>query len=241
MSHILFISDLHLSSQTPELLQQFRRFLRQQVAKAEALYILGDLFDAWIGDDDPSAYATEVKSWLLQASQTTTIYFQHGNRDFLLGKQFAEEAGIILLAEEHVIKIGTDPVLLLHGDQLCTDDTDYQQARKLFRSPEFITQVMSMSIPDRIEKARQIRQMSGEAILTKAADIMDVNHSATEAMMLKHGVQKLIHGHTHRPDTHHFILNGKPAQRLVLADWKNTGSYAINTDSEKMLPKTMPV
>lgn len=241
MPHILFISDLHLSPQTPELLQQFQRFLRQQLPAAEAVYILGDLFDAWIGDDDPSAFATEIKSWLHQASTHTPLYFQHGNRDFLLGSDFAAEAGMNLLPEAQVIQVAGQSVLLLHGDQLCTDDVDYQRARTLFRSPEFFAQAMQMSIPERIEKAKQIRQMSGEATQMKSAQIMDVNQTAVEAIMVKHGVQQLIHGHTHRPDTHNFTLKGKPAQRHVLADWKNTGSYALRMDLNRFTPQSVPV
>ncbi|WP_456407953.1 UDP-2,3-diacylglucosamine diphosphatase, partial [Thiolapillus sp.] len=221
MSHILFISDLHLSPATPELVRQFQHFLSGDAVKtADALYILGDLFDAWIGDDDPSPFATQIRDLLQEASRHTRLYFQHGNRDFLLGEDFSHAASMKLLPEEHVIQIAGQPVLLLHGDQLCTDDTDYQRARALFRSPEFRTQAMAMSIPERIKKAAEIRQMSGEAKALKPSDIMDVNQQAVEAMMRKHGVQRLIHGHTHRPQTHRFDLDGQPAERFVLADWQ---------------------
>lgn len=237
MPHLLFISDLHLSPATPELIQQFQRFLSgDAVATADALYILGDLFDAWIGDDDPSPFAAQIRELLQQAGRHTRLYFQHGNRDFLLGEAFTHAANMQLLPEEHVIEISRQPVLLLHGDQLCTDDTDYQQARKLIRSPAFRAQAMAMSIPRRMEKAAEIRRMSGEAKAVKSSDIMDVNQQAVEAMMRRHGVQRLIHGHTHRPQTHRFDLDGQPAQRTVLADWRATGSSAlrVETDSGKM-------
>jgi UDP-2,3-diacylglucosamine hydrolase len=242
MSHILFISDLHLSPATPELVQQFRRFLSgDAVETADALYILGDLFDAWIGDDDPSPFAAQIREQLQEASRHTRLYFQHGNRDFLLGEDFAHAANMTLLPEEHVIQIAGQPILLLHGDQLCTDDTDYQQARKLFRSPEFKAQTMAMSIPERIKKAAEIRQMSGEAKAVKSSDIMDVNQQAVEAMMRKHSVQRLIHGHTHRPDIHRFQLNGQPAERIVLAEWKASGSSTLHIDAEAGQTQTIVV
>ena len=202
MPHIFFISDLHLSPQTPEIQQQFQRFLRELAPEAEAVYILGDLFDAWIGDDDPSPFAAEIKHGLHEAGAQTALYFQHGNRDFLLGKDFAQAANMTLLLEEQVIEVAGRRLLLLHGDQLCTDDTDYQQARKLLRSGGFHDQIMAMSIPERLQKAAEIRRMSGEAIAMKNADIMDVNQQAVENMMRKHAVHRLIHGHTHRPGDH---------------------------------------
>ncbi len=242
MSHILFIADLHLSPHTPEILQQFQHFLSGNTLRtADALYILGDLFDAWIGDDDPSPFAAQVRESLQDAGQHTRLYFQHGNRDFLLGEGFANTANLSLLPEEHVTDIAGQPVLLLHGDQLCTDDKDYQQARRLFRSPEFKTQAMAMSIPERIQKAAEIRRMSGEAKATKSSDIMDVNQQAVDAMMLKHGVQTLIHGHTHRPDIHRFRLDGQPAKRIVLADWKASGSSALQIDTESGQTQTIAV
>jgi len=233
MSYILFISDLHLSPDTPAILQQFQRFLASEtVRNADALYILGDLFDAWIGDDDPSPFAAQVRNLLKQAGQHTRLFFQHGNRDFLLGEDFARAASMELLPEEHVLQIAGKPVLLLHGDQLCTDDRDYQQARKLFRSPAFQAQAMAMSIPERIQKAAEIRQMSGEAKAVKSSDIMDVNQQSVEAMMKKHGAQQLIHGHTHRPDTHHFQLDDQPAERIVLADWAADAAHALAIDTD---------
>ncbi|WP_456378555.1 UDP-2,3-diacylglucosamine diphosphatase [Thiolapillus sp.] len=232
MPHILFISDLHLSPNTPVLQQQFQQFLSSDtVRNADALYILGDLFDAWIGDDDPSAFASQVRDLLRQTGRHTRLFFQHGNRDFLLGEDFARAANLTLLPEEQVIKIVGEPVLLLHGDQLCTDDKDYQQARKLFRSPEFRAQTLAMSIPQRIEKAAEIRRISGEAIAMKSAAIMDVNQQAVETMMLKHGVKRLIHGHTHRPSIHALALDGERAERIVLADWRIQGSSTLQVDT----------
>ena len=233
MPHILFISDLHLSPNTPEMVQQFKHFLSgDAVMAADALYVLGDLFDAWIGDDDPSPFAAHIRSLLQEAGQHTRLFFQHGNRDFLLGEDYARAANLTLLPEEHVIQIAGKPVLLLHGDQLCTDDKGYQQARKLFRSPQFMAQALAMSIPERIRKAAEIRRMSGEATAAKPANIMDVNQQAVEDMMRKHGVRRLIHGHTHRPASHKFKLDGQPAERIVLSDWGADRSSALQIDNQ---------
>ncbi len=232
VSKILFISDLHLSPKTPEILEQFRCFLEQTAPLAQSVYILGDLFDAWIGDDDPSPFAARVRQMLHNASRRTSLFFQHGNRDFLLGETFCRAAGLELLPEEHVVQIGGKPILLLHGDQLCTDDKDYQQARKLFRSPQFKAQALALSIPERIRKAEEIRQLSGEATAEKPADIMDVNQQAVEDMMRKHGVLRLVHGHTHRPASHQFQLAGQAAERIVLSDWRADGSTVLHMDEQ---------
>jgi len=237
MSRLLFISDLHLSPNTPELNEQFRGFLRGPARDADALYILGDLFDAWIGDDDPSPFASQLKDKLAALTRHTPVFIQHGNRDFLLGHRFAEETGITLLPEEFVLQTPAGPVLLTHGDLLCTDDTDYQQARKLLRSPAFKIQAMSMSIPERLEKAAEMRRMSGEALAAKAENITDVNQQAVEETMRRHDVRWMIHGHTHRPGVHEFTLDGHPARRVVLADWKKEGSFAMALDDNGKLDR----
>ena len=237
MSRSLFISDLHLSPQTPELNAQFRRFLQSAAMEADALYILGDLFDAWIGDDDPSPFARQVKDELAALTRHRPVFIQHGNRDFLLGDSFAKETGITLLPEEFVLQTPAGPVLLTHGDQLCTDDTDYQQARKLLRSPTFRAQALSMSIPERMEKAAEMRRMSGEAQAAKAENITDVNQQAVEEAMRRNQVHWMIHGHTHRPAVHEFTLDGHPARRVVLADWKKEGSFAMAMDDKGKLER----
>jgi UDP-2,3-diacylglucosamine hydrolase len=241
MSKFLFISDLHLSPQTPELNHQFRKFLAGHARTADALYILGDLFDAWIGDDDPSPFAADIKRQLAGFSRHIPVYYLHGNRDFLIGKDFAGEAGMALLPEEYVLETGSGPWLLLHGDQLCTDDRDYQQARQLFRSEAFKAQAMTMSIPQRIEKAAEIRRMSGEAKAAKAENIMDVNQAAVEESMRRHRLHHMIHGHTHRPARHDFTLDGQPARRVVLADWKEEGSSALQMDSNSGKLENLPI
>jgi UDP-2,3-diacylglucosamine hydrolase len=230
MPPVLFISDLHLSPKTPELNQQFRRFLQGPARTAHSLYILGDLFDAWIGDDDPSPFAAEVRQLLAEITAHIPVYFQHGNRDFLLGDAFARETGIRLLPEEHVLETPFSPWVLLHGDQLCTDDREYQQARKICRSEAFKAQAMAMDIPQRMAKAAEIRRLSGEATAAKAENIMDVNQDAVEATMRRHGVRHMIHGHTHRPAQHEFSLDGQAARRAVLADWQSQGSFALGLD-----------
>lgn len=241
MPKVLFISDLHLSPKTPEILQQFSCFLEQTAPQAGAVYILGDLFDAWIGDDDPSPFAAHVRDMLQQASRHTRLFFQHGNRDFLVGEAFSRAANLSLLPEEHVIEIAGKPVLLLHGDQLCTDDKDYQQARKLFRSPEFYAQIMALSIPERIRKAVEIRQMSSEATTAKPSNIMDVNQQAVERTMKRHGVQRLLHGHTHRPASHQFRFDGQPAERIVLSDWRaDRSAAALQIDDKTGIAEAIP-
>ncbi|WP_457676434.1 UDP-2,3-diacylglucosamine diphosphatase [Thiolapillus sp.] len=241
MARLLFISDLHLSPNTPELNQRFRGFLRGPAREAEALYILGDLFDAWIGDDDPSSFASQVKEQLAALTADTPVFFQQGNRDFLLGETFARETGVTLLPEEHVLHTPAGPWLLLHGDQLCTDDREYQQARKLLRSEAFLKQAMAMSIPRRREKAAEMRRMSGEATAAKAENIMDVNQQAVEETLLRHGLRQMIHGHTHRPATHEFLLDGQPARRVVLADWKKDAAFALSLDSRNGGLESLPI
>lgn len=221
MQPLLFISDLHLSAQKPLLLERFRALLEGPAREVGALYILGDLFDAWVGDDDPSPFAEEVRQLLRRFTGEVPAYLQHGNRDFLLGERFAGETGIELLPEEISITIAGEAVLLLHGDQLCSDDLEYQQARKTLRDPAFIREFLSRSIPERLQLAAEYRRLSGEAVSTKAADIMDVNQDAVERTMRKHGVRTLIHGHTHRPAMHEFELDGQPARRIVLPDWRD--------------------
>ena len=239
----LLISDLHLHPGAPEVSEGFLRWLEARADDCEALYILGDLFEAWIGDDlldlvgvDPTGnadLATRVARALKQlADNGTTLYLMHGNRDFLLGSRFAEAAGATLLPDPSVVPLGGEPVLLMHGDSLCTRDDAYQAFRGQARDPQWQAQVLSMPLQERIALARQLREQSGEATSNKAEDIMDVTPEEVVKVMTEQGVTTLIHGHTHRPAMHGLEVNGQPARRLVLGDWQPGQGWEVRVDDE---------
>ena len=225
MSCTLFISDLHLDADRPASTQLFTGFLAGRAVDADALYILGDLFEAWVGDDDDSPLARTVCDALRGCVSTgTAIYLMHGNRDFLLGKRFAEQSGCSLLPDPSVIDLYGKPVLLMHGDMLCTDDTDYQAWRRRVRNPQWQQMFLSQSLIERRQQARQLRAASAQEKQQKPAAIMDVSPQAVLRSMSEHGVTQLIHGHTHRPGIHEISINDLPAQRLVPGDWYENGS-----------------
>lgn len=223
----LFISDLHLSQDRPEITQLFLRFLQGPARQAEALYILGDLFEVWLGDDmvlpDYQTAITELKT----LSQTVPLYIMHGNRDFLMREGFEAMTGSRLLGEEVVIDLYGVTTLLMHGDTLCTDDLAYQQFRAMVRNPQWQTELLTRTPAERLELARKYREISKTETQGKEAAIMDVNQGSVEQAMRKHHVQQLIHGHTHRPAMHEFKLNGQVAKRIVLADWYQTGGMLV--------------
>jgi len=221
----LFISDLHLDNSRPETTALLLRFLEQEAAQAEALYILGDLFEYWLGDDAPSECSLTVANTLAALCQKgVDCFFQHGNRDFLLRDNYATPAGMTLLPEEHVVDLYGERVLLMHGDSLCTDDEEYQQFRTHVRDPGWQQDFLALSPDERQQVARQARDASAAHKGEKAMDIMDVNHGAVISRFERHGVQRLIHGHTHRPAVHDLAANGQEAQRIVLGDWYTRGS-----------------
>ncbi|MCW8882084.1 MAG: UDP-2,3-diacylglucosamine diphosphatase [Sedimenticola sp.] len=223
----LIISDLHLSGSRPATIDLFLRFLREQTSDAEHLYILGDLFDAWIGDDDTTPPVPQIIEGLATlTNQGCKLSVMHGNRDFLLGEKFVAATGCSLLPDPFVVDFNGTATLLMHGDLLCSDDQEYLQARKLLRSTAFIEDFLSRSIQERRELAVQYRKRSGEVISLKSADIMDVNQETVEEYMRNSGVIQLIHGHTHRPAMHQFSLDGQHARRYVLEDWHDdSGAY----------------
>jgi len=235
MSDTLIISDLHLSQHRPDTVALFLHFLRERACGAGELYILGDLFDAWIGDDNILPPVPEVVQALRQLTDGgCKLSVMHGNRDFLLGSDFARATGGKLLPDPFVADLGGETTLLMHGDLLCTDDLEYQQARKLLRSPEFIRDFVSRTIEERVQLAAEYRRRSGEVVSLKSADIMDVNQQTVERYMREYQVRRLIHGHTHRPALHEFQLDGTPAQRYVLEDWhEQTGSY-LRVDNQSI-------
>ncbi|MDH3526390.1 MAG: UDP-2,3-diacylglucosamine diphosphatase [Gammaproteobacteria bacterium] len=225
MACTLFISDLHLDPQRPEITRLFLDFLEQRGRSAERLYILGDLFEAWVGDDDDSTLAGAVCTGLGDCARSgTAVYIMHGNRDFLLGKVFTATCGCTLLTDPSAIDLYGQATLLMHGDLLCTDDTEYQAFRAMVRESQWQQAFLAKPLAERRQIAMQLRETSIERTQGKPESIMDVNQQSVVDTMERHAVQRLIHGHTHRPAVHDLTVNGKPAQRLVLGDWYEQGS-----------------
>ena len=221
----LFVSDLHLEADRPEIADQFLRFLESEAIQAEALYILGDLFEAWVGDDDPNEHYQWVKQALRKLTRKgVPVYFMHGNRDFMIGEDFATETGVTILSDPDVRDIHGHRVLLSHGDAYCTDDIEYQAVRKMTRDPQWQAMMRQKSLQERLAFAAQARQASLARGGTLSEEIMDVNADAIDAAMREAGVTIMLHGHTHRPAVHEITVNGEAAQRIVLGDWYDHGS-----------------
>ena len=221
----LFISDLHLDDTRPETTALLQNFLDNETSHADALYILGDLFEFWIGDDVPSKCSIEVAAALSRlADKGLPCYFMHGNRDFLLKEVYAKSAGMTLLPEEHVIELYGDRVLLMHGDSMCTDDLPYQQFRATVRNPAWQQDFLARPPQERLQIALQARDASAEHKGNVEMAIMDVNPGEVVATFERHEVLRMIHGHTHRPATHDLEVNGQAAQRIVLGDWYTQAS-----------------
>ena len=229
-----FISDTHLDDKRPETTDLFLNTLENRVKGADALYLLGDIFEYWIGDDAVGETANEVARISRSlADQGTKIYFQHGNRDFLLGETYAHYAGWSLIPDPYEIDLYGTPVLLMHGDSLCTDDIAYQAFRQQVRNPVWQKTFLSHSIAERINMAQQARAESKEHTASADTSIMDVNHEAVIEIFSKHQLATLIHGHTHRPATHSLAIEGKPFKRIVLGDWYTEG-WLIQADKQTL-------
>jgi UDP-2,3-diacylglucosamine hydrolase len=221
----LFISDLHLDAGHPAATQLFLQLLGGRARHADALYILGDLFEAWIGDDDDSPLGEDVCDALKACTASgVPVFIMHGNRDFLLGEHFMSRSGATLLDDPAIIDLYGQPVLLTHGDLLCTDDTPYQAFRHQVRDPRWQQDFLSRPLAERRRLAAEMRDASHAAKDHKPQAIMDVSVPAVSGMMRHHGVQRLIHGHTHRPAIHEFDMDGATALRMVLGDWYTSGS-----------------
>jgi len=236
VSRALFISDLHLSAERPDTNEQFFRFLNEEARRADALYILGDLFEYWVGDDeltdragDPLA-AEVVRGLRKLSDDDVKVALMHGNRDFLIAKDFCKVAGALLLEDPTIVKFGKSPTLLMHGDTLCTDDHDYQKWRRTARSEEWQRDFLSKNLSERHKAIGQLREKSKEVIAAKPADIMDVNQTAVKDAFRKHRVRRLIHGHTHRPARHEVEVDGAKCERWVLPDWYGPGGYLALDD-----------
>lgn len=229
----LYISDLHLSEERPEANERFFRFVEGDAAGVDALYVLGDLFEYWIGDEDlESAFNAVVVGFFRRlADGGTKLYFMHGNRDFLVGERFAGATGAKLLADPSVV----DDVLLMHGDTLCTDDLDYQNWRRTARDPGWQRAFLAKSLAERRGVVHGLREKSKEVIGAKPADIMDVNESAVRDALRRHGVTRLVHGHTHRPGLHRMEVDGRRCERWVLPDWYGKGGYLEIADGKPRL------
>lgn len=232
----LFISDLHLDPSRPEITDLFLRFLREQAPGADALYILGDLVEAWVGDDDDAELPKRIaRATSAVRDADVPVYFIVGNRDFLMGEAFAARAGFTLIEDGAVHDLYGTPTLLMHGDVLCTDDVAYQQLRRQLRSPEWKAQVLAMPLEARRTLAAKARAESRAYTSSAQETLMDVNPDAVAQAMRHAGVTHLIHGHTHRPAIHHFDLDGQTAERIVLGDWYDHGSVLRVTAEERTL------
>jgi UDP-2,3-diacylglucosamine hydrolase len=227
----LFISDLHLAAERPAANEQFFRFLNEEAPGAQALCVLGDLFEYWIGDDElRDAGGEPLAREVAQAFRTlrqsgVELCVMHGNRDFLMGRGFADAAGVRLLDDPSVLPIAGVRTLLMHGDTLCTDDHDYQQWRRTARSNDWQRSFLAAPLAERRAQMLRLRERSRQVIAEKPADIMDVNDQAVREAFRHHGVRRLIHGHTHRSAYHELEVNGARCERWVLPDWYAGGGY----------------
>ncbi len=230
-----FISDLHLCPERPDITAWFETFIKDKARGSRALYVLGDLFEYWLGDDALTPLAEQVATWLKSLSDAgTQVYFMAGNRDFLIGEAYAQQAGLTLLEEPTLIDLGGTQTLLVHGDAECTDDVAYQKARQMLRNPAWQKDFLSKSIPERIAFAEQARKQSQSHTQSSQMEIMDVNQEAIQSLFEKHQVSQMIHGHTHRPAIHQHGEN----TRIVLGDWHKQASYLQCDDSGMQLIHT---
>ena len=231
MIHI--ISDLHLCEERPDLTALFEHYMAEIAPQSEELYVLGDLYESWIGDDDDSEFVeSTIALFRAYSDSGKKLYFQHGNRDFLLGDVFAEKTGGELLDEVHPIQLGNKQAIMMHGDSLCWDDKEYMQFRQMVRSEEWQQQLLSQPLTVRRGIATDLRQKSQEAQANKASAITDVHPQAVEEVLQDNKAQILIHGHTHRPQFHDIDIENKHCQRIVLSDWGDEGHYLTVDDSD---------
>lgn len=229
MGPVLFISDLHLSGDRPEINRVFFEFLNGRAREASALFILGDLFEYWAGDDDcDDPFNTTILSAIAKlVASGVPVSFIHGNRDFLAGGEFARRAGLTLLADPTKLKLFGTPTLLMHGDTLCTDDHKYMMFRAQIRSDSWARDFLSKPLAARKAIIGGLRRQSEEEKRSKTASIMDVSTPAVEAILRAHAYPRLMHGHTHRPALHQHVVDGHPCERWVLADWYELGSVLV--------------
>ena len=232
MSHTLFISDLHLSEDQPDITRLFLRFAHHTAPLADALYILGDLFEYWAGDDDrDTPFHRQITSALSEVSrQNTPVFIMHGNRDFLMDEQLAQACNATLLQDPIVVDLYGTPTLLTHGDAMCTDDVQYQAFRRQVRQPAWRNNFLAQPLAQRKARIEQLRKMSEEQKQSKSTDIMDVNLASVAGQFRAYHYPRMIHGHTHRQKHHLHEVDGKSCERWVLGDWHATGN-ALQCDA----------
>jgi len=220
-----FAADLHLDPSQPDIARRCFEFLAGPVREADALYLLGDLFESWIGDDDPQPTARRLAQCLrLLAAGGTAVFLMRGNRDFLLGSDFARESGAVLLPDPVLTDINGRRVLLTHGDALCVDDRPYQRLRALVRDEAVQASLLALSVERRQALAGEARQSSRRHTRQSAPGLMDVRESAVESVFRDSGADLIVHGHTHRPAVHEHEVDGRPRVRIVLGDWHEHGT-----------------
>ncbi|WP_448680194.1 UDP-2,3-diacylglucosamine diphosphatase [Pseudomonas nicosulfuronedens] len=238
---VLFISDLHLEAERPDITRAFLHFLSTRARTAEALYILGDFFEAWIGDDGMDEFQHSIARALRELSDSgTRIFLMHGNRDFLIGQAFCREAGCTLLRDPSLIDLDGEKILLMHGDSLCTLDVAYMKLRRWLRNPLTLFILRNLPLATRHKLARKLRKESRAQTRMKASEIVDVTPAQVEKIMRDKGVRILIHGHTHRPAVHELEIDGRPARRIVLGDWDSQG-WALEADEQGMQQAPFPL
>jgi len=229
---ILLISDLHLQEERPDITRAFLDLLDGRARHAQALYILGDFFEAWIGDDAMTPFQQSICQALRRLSDSgTAVYLMHGNRDFLIGQAFCKAAGCTLLGDPSVIELGGEPVLLMHGDTLCTRDVGYMKMRRYLRNPLTLWVLRHLPLSTRQKLARKLRSESRAQVRMKDNEIVDVTPEEVPKVMAAHGVRTLVHGHTHRPAIHKLVVDGAPARRIVLGDWDRRG-WTLQVDGQ---------
>ena len=238
----LFISDLHLCGARPAITGLFLDFLHRRARASDALYILGDLFEFWIGDEavEQEEFRSIIRGLRELTSSGTPVFVMHGNRDLLMAHDFERATGVRLLNDPTRIDLYGTPTLLMHGDSLCTDDTEYMIFRAKVRSPAFQKEFLGKSVAERDQIIRGYREISKSSTAAKKPEIMDVNQQAVESVMREHRVQRLIHGHTHRPKEQLFNLDGRPARRMVLGDWYEQGSV-LRVDAQGWQLESLPL
>ncbi|MBW4050873.1 MAG: UDP-2,3-diacylglucosamine diphosphatase [Proteobacteria bacterium] len=236
----VFVSDVHLDAAAPDAQWQFLEFLRTQAAGARALYILGDLFEAWVGDDDAGGERAAVLTALRELTASgVACFFLHGNRDFLIGEDFCRETGCQLLPDPVIAQLDDERVLLTHGDAFCTDDHAYQELRSIVRTPVWQRRFLALPLSDRQLLANEARAGSRAHTTRSVPQVMDVNAAAVTAAFKAARVRRIIHGHTHRPAVHDALVDGQPVQRIVLGAWYEQGSYLVREAGNYVL-RTLP-
>ncbi len=228
----LFLSDLHLSPERPGIVALFRRFMQGPAREAEGIYILGDLFEYWAGDDQlEEPFSASIVSDIAACAEKVPVAFMRGNRDFLVGERFERASRMRIADDPELAELHGRRVLLSHGDDLCTDDQTYQQFRRMVRSPDWIEAFLKRPLEDRKLEIEKLRALSEAEKRTKPRSVMDVNRNAVETLLRRHGYPTLVHGHTHLPDRHEHVVDGHRCERFVLADWYHDADWlALDRD-----------